>query len=127
MNPAQKPLDNPTATASLPRETYVRRLLERYRQTPGTLGRIRWEDRTLAAELHRRGVPLERVEAAFNLAAARRIFREADAMPLHPIRSLHYFLPVIEEIQTANIDPGYLAYVEHKLRAHLATRSDDRR
>jgi hypothetical protein len=127
MSPEQKPLATGAASDPRARETYVRRLLERYRQTPGTLGRIRSEDRVLAAELHRRGVPLEHVEAAFNLAAARRIFREADAMPLQPIRSLHYFLPVLEEIQTANIDPGYLAYVEHKLNAHLSTRPSDRR
>ena len=50
---------------------YVRRLLETYRTTPGTSG-VRRQDRLLAAQLHQRGVPLEAVEHALTLAAARR-------------------------------------------------------
>ena len=52
---------------------YVRRLLEAYRATPGTCGVVRRPDRVLAAQLHERGVPLEAVENAFVLAAARRL------------------------------------------------------
>src|ERR1017187_4690384 len=50
---------------------YVRRLLDVYRVTPGTCGVVRRPDRVLAAQLHQRGVPLEAVENAFVLAAAR--------------------------------------------------------
>jgi len=32
-----------------------------------------------------------------------------------PIRCLRYFLPVITEIQTGTIDPGYLAYLQYRL------------
>ncbi len=35
---------------------------------------------------------------AFLLASARRAARPANALRLGPIRSLHYFLPVIEEL-----------------------------
>ena len=52
---------------------YVRRLLEAYRATPGTCGAVRRPDRVLAAQLHERGVPLEAVENALVLAAARRL------------------------------------------------------
>ena len=52
---------------------YVRRLLDAYRVTPGTCGAVRRPDRLLAAQLHQRGVPLEAIENAFVLAAARRL------------------------------------------------------
>ena len=52
---------------------YVRRLLEAYRATPGTCGAVRRPDRLFAAQLHERGVPLEAVENALTLAAARRL------------------------------------------------------
>ena len=79
------------------REEYMRQLLEAYRKTPGTTGTIRRPDRMLAAQLHQRGVPLRLVENALVLAAARRLMRP-DAPPLGTIRSLAYFLPVIEEV-----------------------------
>ena len=55
------------------RHEYIRRLLEAYRATPGTCGAVRRPDRLLAAQLHERGVPLEAVENALILAAARRM------------------------------------------------------
>lgn len=56
------------------------------------------------------------VHAALLLGAARRTFRPQDAFPLPPIRTLHFFLPVIEEIQDSPPAPGYLQYLEGKLR-----------
>ena len=99
----------------LGREQYVQRLLDAYRQTPTTAGRVRPADRRLAVQLFERGVPLAMVQAAFSLAACRRTFREPDAAPLHPIRSLHYFLPVLDEIRSEPIDPEYIRYIEWKL------------
>jgi hypothetical protein len=78
-------------------EEYIRQILEAYRQTPGTMGTVRRPDRVLAAQLHQRGVCASVIENAFVLAAARRLMRRTDAPPLGPIRSLAYFLPVIEE------------------------------
>jgi hypothetical protein len=101
----------------LSREQYVQRLLDAYRQTPTTAGRVRPADRRLAVELFDRGVPLSMVQAAFSLAAARRIFRDPEAAPLHPIRSLHYFLPILDEIRSEPIGPDYIRYVEEKLYA----------
>ena len=40
------------------REEYVRKVLDAYRQTPGTTGSVRRQDRLLAAQLHDRAVPL---------------------------------------------------------------------
>ena len=70
------------------RGEYVRRVLEAYRMAPGTGGAVRGPDRLLAAHLHERGVPLEAVENALILAAARRLARPAGAPPLGVIRSL---------------------------------------
>lgn len=95
---------------------YVRRVLEAYSTTPTTAGRIRREDRSLATRLYRQQVPISAVLAAFSLAALRRIFRDFDATPLAPIRSLHYFLPVVEEIRNMPIDPGYIDYAVYKVR-----------
>lgn len=95
---------------------YVRRVLEAYSTTPTAAGRLRREDRSLAVRLYRERVPLSALLAAFSLAALRRIFRDLDATPLPLIRSLHYFLPVVDEIRNTPIDPGYIAYAVNKVR-----------
>src|SRR5690242_20302183 len=79
-------------------EEYVRQVLERYRQTPGTSGVVRRPDRMLAAQLYQRGISVTVIENAMVLAATRRLVRPAAAAPLGTIRSLAYFLPVIEEV-----------------------------
>jgi hypothetical protein len=104
----------------LNRGCYIKQALELYRCVPGTLGRIRREDRLLAADLHDRGVNLSNLEAAFVLGAARRCLRPPDARPLAPIRSMHYFLPVIEEILVNPPAAEYLVYLKSKLKKHAA-------
>jgi hypothetical protein len=104
----------------LNRDNYIKQALELYRCVPGTPGRIRREDRLLAADLHDRGINLSTLDAAFVLAAARRCFRSPDAHPLAPIRSMHYFMPVIEEILANPPAPEYLAYIKSKLKRHAA-------
>ena len=97
------------------REEYVDRLLSAYRRTPGTAGAIRRPDRLLAAQLHERGVPLMAVENALVLAAARRMIRPAGSPPLATIRSLAYFLPVIEEVLSLNVSPGYFQHLRARI------------
>jgi hypothetical protein len=99
----------------LRREQYVHRVLEAYQRTPGTSGQVRPPDRQLALELQQCGIPLHTVENAFLLAAARRIFRPAQAPPLTTVRSLAYFLPVIEELLATTIDENYFEYLRRKL------------
>ena len=95
---------------------YTDQLLEFYRHAPGTLGRVRSEDRILARELHDRGVSLSIVQEAFLLATARRCLRAPDAAPLAPVRSLHYFVPVMEEVMATPLPDGYTDYLKWKLR-----------
>jgi hypothetical protein len=94
---------------------YVRRLLEAYRATPGTAGVVRRPDRLFAAQLHERGVPLETVENALVLAAARRSARPAEAPALGIVRSLAYFSPVIEEVLQLKVSPEYFRHLRNKL------------
>jgi hypothetical protein len=97
------------------REEYIRQVLEAYRKTPGTMGTIRRADRMLAAQLCQRGVAVSVVENAFVLTAARRLMRPTDAPPLGTIRSLAYFLPVIEEVLDMRVSPEYFQHVRRKL------------
>jgi hypothetical protein len=70
-----------------------------------------------------RGVPLRVVESAFLLASLRRLVRPSDGPPLSPIRSLAYFLPVIDELLAHPAPDNYLEYLRLKLR-RLAERKD---
>ena len=96
-------------------EEYIRQVLEPYRKTPGTTGTVRRTDRMLAAQLYQRGMAVAVIENAFVLAAARRLMRPVDASPLGTIRSLAYFLPVIEEVLGLRISPEYFQHVRRKL------------
>lgn len=96
-------------------EEYIRQVLEAYRKTPGTMGTVRRPDRMLAAQLHQRGLSVGIIENALVLAAVRRLIRPANAPPLGTIRSLAYFLPVIEEVLTLRVSPEYFHYLRQKL------------
>jgi hypothetical protein len=95
-------------------EEYVRQVLEAYRKTPGTMGTVHRADRMLAAQLYQRGLSVKVIENALVLAATRRMIRPTDA-PLATIRSLAYFLPVIEEVLELRVSPDYFEYLRHKL------------
>jgi len=60
-------------------------------------------------------VKIEEVEAAILLASARRLLRNPQAPKLGPIRWLHYFVPVIEEIKSTPVSESYLEYLRWKL------------
>jgi hypothetical protein len=103
-------------------EEYIRRVLEAYRKTRGTMGAVRRADRLLAVQLYQRGISVSVIENAFVLAATRRLMRAADAPPLGMIRSLAYFLPVIEEVIGLRVSPDYFQYLRHKLERIAPTR-----
>ena len=97
------------------RNEYIRRVLEAYRMTPGTCGAVRGTDRLLAAQLHERGVPAEVLENALILAAVRRLVRPLGAPPLATVRSLAYFLPVLDEVLQLEASPDYFRHLRSKL------------
>jgi len=94
---------------------YVTTLLECYAQLPHTPKRPTKNDRILAARLFDQNVPFDTVKAAFVLATSRRTFRPNDAPPLEPIRSLAYFLPVIEELLRTPPDMSYVLLLKQRL------------
>jgi hypothetical protein len=104
------------------REEYIRQVLDAYHKTPGTMGTVRRPDRLLAAQLYQRGVPLMAVESAMVLAASRRMARPADALPLGTIRSLAYFLPVIDEVLSLRVSPDYFRYLRYRMERLTQTR-----
>jgi len=101
---------------SSPRKRYVENVLDLYRRVPGTCG-LRRATRTLAGQLYDRGISLDTVRDAVLLATARRTFRSSGARTLPTIVTLHYFLPVIDEIRDEPPEVGYFSYVRHKLQA----------
>ena len=96
-------------------QEYIRQVLEAYRKTPGTMGTVRRADRMLAAQLYQRGLSVAVIENAFVLAATRRLVRPTGAPPLGAVRSLAYFLPVIEEVLELRVSPDYFHYLRRKL------------
>lgn len=101
---------------AISREEYVRKVLDTYRHTPGTTGTVRRPDRLLAAQLYQRGVPLCVVENALLLAAARRLLRPATAPSLATVRSLAYFLPVLEEVLELKVSEDYFQHIRRRIQ-----------
>lgn len=109
-----------------PRRLYTRKLLGLYCGLPHTAARRpSTYDRRLADQLWERNIPLETIEGAFLLAMARRSSREPSRLPLPTIRSLAYFLPLIEELRHQELDPGYLLYLRDKM-GQISTDPGDR-
>jgi hypothetical protein len=102
-------------------EGYRQTLLDLYLRLPDTPRRVSRHDGRLVQQLWERQIPLTTVETAFLLASVRRAARRPNAMPLGPIRSLHYFLPVIEELLAQPVPQSYLAYLRSKVTLRPAT------
>ena len=98
-----------------PKQLYILQTLQAYRLTPQTTLPSSRSSRQLAASLFDQGVPLQTVQSAMLLVAVRRLFRPPQAAPLPPIRTLHYFLPVIEEIMLNPLPHDYVLYLRTKL------------
>lgn len=96
---------------------YVSQLLMLYVDLPDTPLRANSQDQRQARLLFDRGVPLAVVETALLLACLRRRSRPEGVPPLPRVRSLAYFLPVIEELIETPAPPGYLPYLRFKLRS----------
>lgn len=96
--------------------SYAAAVLILYVELPETPLRASVQDQWQARRLCDRSVPLRVVESALLLASLRRLVRPADGPPLSPIRSLAYFLPVIDELLSHPAPDNYLEYLRLKLR-----------
>jgi hypothetical protein len=96
-------------------QTYRQTLTALYLRLPDTPRRLSRFDLRLLGQLWQRQIPLTLIETAFLLASVRRYTRRPNAIPLGPIRSLHYFLPVIEELLANPVPESYLSYLRSKV------------
>jgi hypothetical protein len=94
---------------------YSRAVLTLYARLPDTPAKARSADRRTLAQLYSRGVSFDTIEFALFLASARRLYRDPKKQPLPQIRSLAYFLPVIDEISKKPTPSAYLAYLRSKV------------
>ncbi len=95
---------------------YIAAVLTLYADLPDTPLRPSSADQSLARKLFTDAVPLPLIESALLLGALRRLSRPAGLPPLPKIRSLAYFLPVVEELLLQPLPDGYLDYLKLKLR-----------
>jgi hypothetical protein len=91
-------------------------VLDCYQALPDTPNRFSRSDRSLAQRWFHQQIPLPQIQAAFALALLRRHLRPEGYPPLPPIRSLHYFVPLLEEVSQQA--PPYLDFCRFKAR-HL--------
>ena len=99
------------------RRAYVQAVLDAYLELPDTPPRSRPPDRRLAGQFHDRNIPLPTVRDALLLASARRLLRPKEAPRLVSVRSLYYFVPVIEELLETPLPKGYSRYLQRKIAA----------
>ena len=98
-------------SASLTPRAYVTAIRAALEDLPEPHGGFRPDDRRFAIELHRRGVPIEIFRAAIRLATLRRLLRDPALPRLAPVRSLRYYLPVLDELLRTPPDPAWLDYL----------------
>lgn len=115
----QRQLVDERLSLNQPQSHYIQTVLALYRKLPDTPNRHSRYDRRLAAQLCQQQLPLSLIENAFLLATARRLLRDPSYPPLNPIRSLHYFLPVIEELLDQSPPQAYFDYLRSKLAPFL--------
>jgi hypothetical protein len=105
------------------RDTYRQTVVDLYLRLPETPRRLSRFDLRLVRQLGERQIPLPVIETAFFLATVRRAARRPDALPLGPIRSLHYFLPVIDELLAHPAPESYLTYLRSKVTLRPTARN----
>ena len=73
-------------------------------------------DEILARKWFQRGLSLERIEQALLLGCARKYASWRNDPRHGPIRSLHYFQPLLTEIEEQPIDNGYWNYLRFRIQ-----------
>lgn len=103
------------------RKEYIEEVIRLYINAPETPQKARSRDWAIASTLFNKKVPIETVAHAFRFAALRRLLRDHQELgPLEKIHSLAYYRTVIEQLRPAELDPGYVEYVERKYRRYFA-------
>jgi hypothetical protein len=96
-------------------DQYAEAAFKLYLRLPETPLRPSFNDRKTVENLYARGITLAAIESALLLGSLRRLARPPGSPPLSPVRSLAYFLPVIEEILFNPVPDDYLGYLRKKV------------
>ena len=105
-----------TASKQTDGQSYVSNVLTMYIALYETPNCPRPTDRRLAENWHTRGITLQTVESALLLGQLRRLRRPADYPKLQPIRSLYYFVPLVEEVLASPLEQDYVDYIRMTLK-----------
>jgi len=97
------------------RKEFTRSVIRMYLTLPETPERAGRTDWVMANNLFDRKIARVTVKQALLLASVRRLGRPPDMPRLAPIRSLHYFVPVIEELLEQPLPDGYPEYLQRKI------------
>jgi len=110
-----------TSQEKIPNQNhYVDAVIALYLQLPDTPLKPSYNDRLTASGFFSQGISVDTIEAALMLASLRRLARQDDQPPLTPVRSLAYFVPVVQEISATPLPDEYIQYLRLKLRAFSA-------
>jgi hypothetical protein len=96
---------------SIARSTYVAQVMKLFLDHPDTPEMPSSADWEVAGALFERRVPLPKLRLAFQLAYLRRHLRDPAQDPLPPVRSLAYFIRVVDNLSDEETHPVYAEYV----------------
>ncbi len=105
-----------SSSGAIDLDGYLEAVLSTYTDMPETPMETTASDRKTARGLLKRGVPLRTVQTALVLASVRRLGRPPEYPRLQPVRSLAYFLPIIEELLESPVPDDYGSYLRAKLK-----------
>ena len=97
-------------------DDFLDAVLVAYTELPETPVKPTAADRRTAQGLLARGVPIRTIRTALALGSLRRLGRPSDYPRLQPVRSLAYFLPVIEELLETPVPDDYGNYLSGRLK-----------
>lgn len=107
----------PLATPDDGQANYVRSAREAFLEPACVCSAFTPADEKLAADLYRRGVPLENVKRAIWLGSARKYMAMLNGQPPARITSLGYFTALLDEVARAPVTDAYWEHVRHKVQA----------
>ena len=96
---------------------YVRSAREAFLEPACVCSAFTPADEKLAANLYRRGVPLENLKRAIWLGSARKYMSMLNGQPPIPIASLGYFSALLREVAGAPVNDGYWEHVRRKVQS----------
>lgn len=94
---------------------YVRSVREAFLEPACVCSAFTPADEKLAADLYRRGVPLENLRRALWLGSARKYMAMLNGQPPAPIASLGYFTALLDEVARVPVTDGYWEHVRQKM------------